>query len=323
MNLIDKNQLSEQEINKLPVYIAHPSIFFGEGNYLIFEKQGIYCSVKIERKKLFTIGLLTGIPYLTDSQLSEKQFLEALRTHLKKDKICDLLNHSLHFFTCTQAPNSSYVAEIGSLSIDLARSEEEIYKGFASNYRNEIRKVEKEEFKINKSIPIKEYYDIYCAIQKRQNLATYPISFFEKLIEQQQYETLFWTIEVNKITEGFACVIVDGKSAYYFFGGANFPTKFPGSNKLLQREIMFYLKRRGVNAYELGGYRLGNMEGTKLKGVQSFKKRFGAEISKKNVFYTRIHPTKAWIYQNMLILYLRMKKINQNQQGIDYVYQKD
>ncbi len=323
MRIVELKNIDALIKSQLPVYILHPEFFFGEGEFLVIEHESAHCSIKIERKKFFTIGLLTGIPFFTNDTISEKQFLNALQIYLKKEKICDLLNHSLHFFTCTMAPSKSYVAEIGSLSVALNRSEEEIYKGFAANYRNEIRKVEKEEFQINKGITVDAYYEIYCTIQKRQNLATYPISFFEKLIAQRQYETLLWTIEVNQVAEGFACVIVDKKNAYYFFGGANFPTRFPGSNKLLQRELMFYLNQLGVDAYELGGYRLGDMEGTKLKGVQSFKKRFGAEISKKNVFYTRIRPIKAWSYQNLLSFYLKIKKIKQNQQGIDYVYQED
>ena len=323
MRIVAAENISEDIQSVLPVYIIHPEFFFGDGKFIILEHENAFCAIKIERKKLFTIGLLTGIPFSTGTDFSEKNFLDMLRSYLKREKICDLLNHSLHFFTCTEAPSKSYVAKIGSMSVNLTRTDEEIYKGFASNYRNEIRKVEKEEFKINKEVSLDDYYEIYCEIQQRQNLATYPISFFKQLIDQKQYKTLFWTIEVNGETQGFVCIIVDHKHAYYFFGGAKFPTKFPGSNKLLHREIMSYLKGIGVHFYELGGYRLGNMEGTKLKGVQSFKKRFGADITDKNVFYTRIRPFKAWLYQNLLDFYLKLKKIDKNQQGINYVYEKD
>lgn len=323
MKVVELKQLDTELKSKLPVYINNPEFFFGEGRFTLIEHENAFCCLKIEKKKLFIIGLLTGVPFSVDGDLDEKVFLNSLRSFLKTAKICDLLNHSLHFFTCTLAPNSSFVAKIGSLSIDISRSEELIYKGFVPNYRNEIRKVEQENWKINKATPLDDYYPIYKRIQNRQSLATYPKSFFKELLNQSLYETLFWTIEVNEVVEGFACVIIDQESAYYFFGGANFPTKFPGSNKLMQREILFYLKKINVKTYEMGGYRLGDMEGTKLKGVQSFKKRFGAEITDKNVFYTRIRPIKGWLYQTILSLYLKLKKINQNQQGIDYVYQKD
>jgi lipid II:glycine glycyltransferase (peptidoglycan interpeptide bridge formation enzyme) len=94
---------------------------------------------------------------------------------------------------------------------------------------------------------------------------------------------------------------------------------YPGANKLLQLEIMKWLKANGANRYVMGGNRLGDIAGTKYEGIQKFKLRFGAEIEKGTHFYTKV-TWRYSLYSKLLKAYLILRNIKQNTKGLNYRY---
>lgn len=322
MNFVRIEDVNRKKLETLPPHISNPQILFGEGNFYLFENRDAICCIKVEKKVVFKIATLTGMPYLKHNQSNEKKFLNEVILYLKEYKICDRLEPTLHFFMCNKYPNNSYVSKIGALVVDLTIEEKQLLKNFSSNYRNEIKKVKKEKYEIVKDVDLVKYWELYNRIQQRQNLYTYPKSYFENLLKIKGLNSYFWVINVNEKAEGFISVIQYNNQAYYLFGGATFPTQFAGSNKLLQHELMLELKEAGVEKYYLGGFRLGNIEGSKYKGIQDYKKRFGAEIEQKVVFYTKIAAIKSFLYKVLLLSYLKLKGIKTNTQGLNYVYEK-
>ena len=118
---------------------------------------------------------------------------------------------------------------------------------------------------------------------------------------------------------GASLFLFNANEAYYFQSGAMDNCPYAGANKLLQLEIIKYLKKRGVERYVMGGYRLGDVSGTKYDGIQKFKMRFGAEIEKGFHFYTKI-TWRYSLYKNLLQLYLKLRGIKQNTTGLNFRY---
>ena len=77
------------------------------------------------------------------------------------------------------------------------------------------------------------------------------------------------------------------------------------------------LKKRGVKKYDFVGARLSDVSGTKLAGIQKFKKRFGGELKRGYLWKKDINLMKCKLFDLALKVKLKLKGVSMPKDIID------
>jgi len=183
-----------------------------------------------------------------------------------------------------------------TLITDLTLKEEEIFKQFKSNYRNEIRKVNKiENFKVElNSINIEEFVEFYNKfLAKPKNL-----SFMsERRLSKFKENIVFLVGKLdNQITNIQVYIKDEDKKIVRLLHSVNLihlekvaeKRKNIGFiNKYLHWYAIKLFKNKQYNIFDWGGY--GNDKSNReLVGIDKFKKGFGGEIIEIYDYYSFI-----------------------------------
>ncbi len=290
----------------------------------IFTDGSSYMPVKLKKTRFIKQGQYLYPPMIAGKRLTtnnEEAFLTRFITFCKNSAICDFIIPPLHYSLFAVVPKGSYFTPLGIIVVNLQKTDDELFKAFSSNYRNEIRKAQNENIEVvfDNSF-FTPFYNLYKNTHLRQGIYFDSEQELRNLTNSLGEKSCAIAV-VKKGDEiyGAALVLVNGSEAYYFQSGAAENCPYPGANKLLQLEIMKWLKGRGVTRYVMGGYRQGNVKGTKYEGIQKFKLRFGAEVEEGFHFYTQI-SWRYTLYKNLLQAYLTLRKVKQNQTGLNYTY---
>src|ERR1043165_4000543 len=227
-----------------------------------------YMPVKTRKSKFIIQGQYLYPPVSNGARLGkdeEKTFMESFLSFCKEQGICDYLMPPLHYSLFNTVPGGSYFTDLGIIVVDLQKTEEEIFKAFSTNYRNEIRKAQAEGVEVVfDDSRFDVFYSLYKSTHQRQGIYFDPESELKNLISSLGPNNC--KIAVAKKGEeiyGAALVLFNATEAYYFQSGAMDNCPYPGANKLLQLETMKMLKGRGITRYVMGGYRPGDVSGTK------------------------------------------------------------
>ncbi len=290
----------------------------------LFTDGKAYLPVKTKAGKFIKQAQYLFPPVSNGSRLTEeaeKTFLENFKSFCKKENICDFIIPPMHYSLFNSVPKESYYTDLGIIVVDLQKSEEELFKAFSSNYRNEVRKAQAENLQVQfDNSQFSPFYSLYKSTHQKQGIYFDPEMELKNLIESLGEKNCRIAV-VRKGNEiyGASLVLFNADEAYYFQSGAIVNCPHPGANKLLQLEIMKWLKLQSVKRYVMGGYRLGDVSGTKYDGIQKFKMRFGAEVEKGFHFYTEV-TWRYRIYKNILKWYLKLRGVKQNTTGLNYRY---
>ena len=283
-----------------------------------------YLPVKIKAGKFIKQAHYLFPPLQDGKHLSEEvetAFLEKFKLFCQQQNVCDFITPPMHYSLFKAVPSHSNYTDLGIIVVDLRKTEDELFKAFSSNYRNEIRKAQAEhlEVKFDNSL-FSSFYSLYKSTHQKQGIYFDSEQELKSLVENlgEKKCRVAVTQKGNEIY-GASLVLFNADEAYYFQSGAMDNCPHPGANKLLQLEIMKWLRTKGVNRYVLGGYRLGDVNGTKYDGIQKFKMRFGAEVEKGFHFYTEI-TWRYRAYKTVLSWYLKLRGIMQNTTGLNYRY---
>ncbi len=290
----------------------------------LFTDGKAYLPVKTKAGKFITQAQYLFPPVSKGHRLNEeaeKTFLENFTSFCKKESVCDFIIPPMHYSLFNAVPNNSYYTDLGIIVVDLQKNEEELFKAFNSNYRNEIRKAQVENLEVRfDNSQFTPFYSLYKSTHQRQGIYFDPEIELKNLVETLgERNCRIAVVKKEEEIYGASLVLFNPDEAYYFQSGAMDDCPHPGANKLLQFEIMKWLKQKGVKKYIMGGYRLGDVGETKYDGIQKFKLRFGAEVEKGFHFYTEI-TWRYRVYKNVLKWYLKLRGIKQNITGLNYRY---
>jgi hypothetical protein len=286
-----------------------------------FSDMGIFIAIKIKQGAFFISGQYLSSPIKVNGELSadeELNFLNKLIFLLKRDRICDFVAPPLHFSVFNSVPKGSYYTDLGILRINLRKNDDELMSEFSPHYRNKIRKSVSEGLTVDFSDTY--FDDLYSLYSTHEKQAIY----FDTKEELRNIVTKFGSSNcaiaaVKKGNQIFGCVLIlfSQNEALYFHSGTIDNCPYPGANKLLHFEIMKWLKKRNVKYYYLGGYRKGDISGTKYDGIQKFKMRFGPELISGFHFYTNLNWRYS-VYKVLLSIYLNIRGMKQDFTGYNY-----
>jgi lipid II:glycine glycyltransferase (peptidoglycan interpeptide bridge formation enzyme) len=313
-----------------PLYFSKKYLDFekqnGNDSVLFYSEDNTIIPCRIYTKFIFKFLKPYCPPYKNGNRLSveeEKKFLNEWVKFLKKSTSFHRIIQSYTMDVFSSYPDESIYAPFGQIYFDLEKyTEEELLNRFATRYKRYIKEIESAGDAIaikTDKVQLDVLFKLYENLHKSQNLYHDNYAFMSSMYNSLAPNNCTVTsIYYDGEIEGSLLVTHNSKEAYFLFGGATYPTKSNGSIKYLHWEVVRKLKLQNVKKAILGGFRLSDVKGTKLNGIQEFKTRFGAEIKKGFLWKMDLNPSMAKMYDILISLQAKLKGNKIQPDVIDY-----
>lgn len=174
-----------------------------------------------------------------------------------------------------------------TINLDLTRDEDQIFKDFKSNTRNEVKKAINAQCSFIDNIPIEKFVDFYNDFASKKNLQIIDGSACTKY----GANIIITGVEVNNEILTMHAYFIDRQeklvtllySASKRLGetcDSDLLKLIGYSNRYLHYQDIIYFKRNGCNLYDFGGVYIGDKDKSQI-GIANFKKSFGGNIVQK------------------------------------------
>ncbi|MCK4441297.1 MAG: peptidoglycan bridge formation glycyltransferase FemA/FemB family protein [Sulfurovaceae bacterium] len=303
-----------------PNYNKNMPIFFSE-SYLktesneygwitgyINNKQIVTILYFIHSKLIFRLLRFTNETYFFDKKFKksyEEEFLNKLVKIVKKLNI-DMIIQPTTNVVFDNFPTNSIYAPFGSYKIDLTQDEEQLWNNLHSKHRNVIRNAKKKGIQVfENEYDINEIYEIINTTFARSSISFISKDKFIKQINNLKSNVKVFVAKTQdgKI-QGCAVIPYSNYSGYYSHGGS-ISHPLTGAMNYLQWKVIISLKKSNVNYYDFVGARISPIKGSKLEGIQKFKKRFGSTLYIGYMWKYPIKPLKSKLFE---FIYRILKK---------------
>jgi len=277
------------------------------------KKKTIIAAVKIDQNKLLRTMQFQFSPLHLNGeylqQKEEKMFLEEAIAFIYKNKIVDRIVQPKNYALFNELPDNVLSCAFGTYKISLSgKNSEQILEGMQARYRTAIRQIEKLNVEIRFGITeLKAFQKLHNETMQRTDAYSEDYVSLKKEIESSPENTLLATVYIDNKIQGGLFIAYSDFCAYYFHGASADTTEASGAIKYLHYKIMCLMQKKGVRNYDFVGARLSDVSGTKLEGIQNFKKRFGTELIKGYLWKLDINKTKCKAFDSLLKVKCKLK----------------
>ncbi len=284
------------------------------GKLFILQDGNISIPLLIRKKSIFSIGYFVHIPLKDNIRLTleeEKLFFSMLGKYLMNNKLVDFILPPIHIENFNHIPKNAIGYKLGIISIKLLdKSIDSIFESFKSVYRRHIRNAEKANVEIKFGLEyFDDFYTIYSEKLKQEKAVHDSYDTIKKIAFNSnddiaiQCGVAYLDGEIEAGILNFS----DRKNAFYIFGGSS-KNALNGSFRLLHWELIKKYKELGLEAYQLGASREGEMLTDKHERLASFKMGFGSEIQEGYHFIWILNKFKYKLYTGLLMIKNTFKK---------------
>lgn len=174
-----------------------------------------------------------------------------------------------------------------TVTLDLARSEEEILAAMKPKWRYNIRLAEKKGVRVESAMEgsdlraaLQTFYEMYAETSARDGFLIRPLAYYLDVWETmlQAGEAKLLVARAGQETVAGIVLFLFGKRAWYFYGASRNTHRDLMPNHLLQWEAMRWAKSRGCTEYDFWGAPDVLVESAPMYGVYKFKMGFGGEF---------------------------------------------
>lgn len=233
------------------------------------EYEGILPLVRV-KSRLFG-HYLVSLPFLNyggplgstaaRQRLTQDAVSEALRSR------ADLLELRTHDARDLELPVSSRKITV---ILDLPPTRDELWKGFTSKLRNQIRRPMKEGFVTRFGLDQREaFYEVFARNMRDLGTPVLPGALFERIAAVFPEQVVFGAVYRGDQPVAAGCGFVWGGEYEMTWAGARRETRSIGSNMLLYGAYMEEMIARGVRAFNFGRCTPGS-------GTHVFKRQWGS-----------------------------------------------
>ncbi|MHB8262055.1 MAG: lipid II:glycine glycyltransferase FemX [Bacteroidia bacterium] len=243
------------------------------------------------------------------SEQQEQDFLNKWVEFLSENKLTHRISQPENFAIFKTIPNHSVYAPFGTYYLNLEKkTEDELFKNLHTKHRNVIKNAEKNkvELKYGKEC-INDFYSLYKQTMKRANMYCQDISYFNNFYNSLAENSICGVAYYNSIPQGGLFMPYTKFGAFYLYGSSAEKVEINGAITYLHWNTIKLLKQKGVKRYDFVGARLSDVSGTKLKGIQQFKERFGAELENGFLWKKDLDKLTCNLFDSLVILKLRLK----------------
>lgn len=173
--------------------------------------------------------------------------------------------------------------------LDMRPNEEEIFNGFRSTVRQNIRKAEKLGMVADFNQDLVGFLTFYNDFAKSKGIYPIPESFATEL--KQNFKVCWVRFEGEIMSAGLSLYDENLGIAYDFLAGSRrlderFDRNIVGlAGKLMKKEEIIHFKRMGIQTYDFGGYAWETKDKS-LMGINEYKLSFGGEVALLSNFKT-------------------------------------
>lgn len=315
MNLLNGNEFAELtfiEFEQLP-FCFQPDYLMGNKNISILKKGDFFAPVKIEKNK-FLKTLQFQFPPVNSKgvRVKEKEeldFCEEAIKYISDKKLAHRIQQPKNYALFNVVPRKAVSSPFGTYKIDLeGKTNTQILDDMQARYRSAIRQTEKLKTKIRFGISeLRIFQDLHEETMKRTQSYAENFESLKDELTMSNHNTMLATVYIDNKIQGGLYLAYSKYGAYYFHGASADTTEASGAIKYLHYQIMCLMQDKGVKQYDFVGARLTDVSGTKLEGIQNFKRRFGTELVKGYLWKLDIDKTKCRAYDNLLKLKCKLK----------------
>lgn len=192
-------------------------------------------------------------------------------------------------------------------TIDLNKTEDQILSDMHSKGRYNIRLSKKHGIKITESKDTKSFYKILEKTAKRDNFYINPLPHYQEMInhlEPKAKAKLFLAYHPDKPNQPIAGIINTyiQNTATYYYGASDHDYRKHMAPYLLQWHAIKDAKSNNYHIYDFLGIADPNQPKDPLKGVSSFKRKFGGQK-------IQFEDSKIIIHKPILYFALKIKKL--------------
>lgn len=194
-----------------------------------------------------------------------------------------------------------------TVTLNLARSEDEILAAMKPKWRYNIRLAEKKGVKVESGNGeaqrepgfrrrLQLFYEMYTETSARDGFLIRPFGYYrdvwETMLRAGQAKLLL--ARVGDDTAGGLMLFLFGKRAWYFYGASRNSHRELMPNHLLQWEAMRWAKQQGCTEYDFWGAPDVLNESAPMYGVYKFKMGFGSEFVERIPAHDFV--VNRWLY---------------------------
>ncbi len=240
------------------------------------------------------------------SHIDKEIFLNKVVEFIVKNKLCDFISKAQSNIVFATCPKDSECVPWGTYTVDLNKTEEELFGSFNNKSRNIIRKAIKSNVIVQETKDISSVYENIKEMFIRQGMITYPSELYiEKVYKMKNSGKLFIVTKDNTI-QGSLVLLYDTQRAYAMYAGS-IKSPIAGSLDLLHYEAMKFAINNKIPLYDFVGTRVNIKKGSKQEGINRFKKKFNPHLEQGFAFRKVIKPFKYFLYLISLKIYLILK----------------
>ncbi len=284
------------------------------GKLFIIQEGDVIIPLLIRKKSIFNIGYFVHIPLKNLSRLNveeEKRFLIYFELFCKRNNLVDFILPPIHIENFQHVPTNAKGYKLGIISVKLReKSNDELFDSFKPIYRRHIRNAEKSnvEIKFGQEY-FDDFYTIYSEKLKQENAVFDSYDTLKKMVfnDNNDLHVQCGIAYLEGRIEAGILNFSDSRNAYYMFGGSS-RNAHNGSFRLLHWELIKKYKAMGIEKYQLGANREGEMLTDKHQRLASFKMGFGSEIQEGFHFIWVFNSLKFHLYQFLLKLKTKIKR---------------
>jgi lipid II:glycine glycyltransferase (peptidoglycan interpeptide bridge formation enzyme) len=291
-------------VEALP-FFAHPSYLAsiaGAYDYgYLTENQIILPYVLVDNKGFKR--MVFPIEILGEVDLSEqKDFLNRLPQFVKKN-FDVMYAHTSNTAVFATYPDDSKHCKFGSYIVDITKDEETLFAEFNTKHRNGVRRAIKEGVTVKHGDDQKNrVLSLITETYSRQGMASETSNpAFLRGLENMGDHVSFWMAEDQEGKPQGAAIFMwsTGNTSYYLHGGSS-SHPITGSMNLLIWEAMKYMANHDVKIFDFVGARVTTEPGSKLEGIQRFKKNFGSTMKVGNAFDITINKPQRFLFNTLI-----------------------
>jgi hypothetical protein len=233
----------------------------------------------------------------------EKKFLNTLVNEVAAKKIAIRIIHANSFMVFNSYPDKAQHCPFGTYVVNLTKSEEELFAAVHSKHRNVIRNAEKQGIEIKwDHDQVDTFYSIYKQTMERSHMYCEPLQYFKRYEKDLKDMLLCGVAYFNNIPQCALFMPFTEYGTYYLYGASGEKIEVTGAMNYLHWQAMLKMKKAGVKRYDFAGARLSDVTGTKLEGIQNFKKRFGGELKEGFLWKIDVDGAKCKLFDGLLKL---------------------
>jgi hypothetical protein len=193
-------------------------------------------------------------------------------------------------------PDGADAAPYGSYVIDLCQSEDILWRNVAKISRQNIGTALRSGVSIQSGIEhLDAAYKLVVDTFKRSKLPFMSYKSFKRYVLGLGDNGKVIIAIYQGVAQSCTVYAFSDYCAYAVYGG-NIPETHQGTMKLVQWEAIRLFQKLGVQLFDFVGARIDPEKGSKQEALNSFKRRFGANLKQGYMWKYSLHPLKYRLY---------------------------